>query len=177
MSRIAKYPIEIPAGVQAKIENEHIVVSGKLGTLTQFLNKDVKVELLDNKISFSLVRVTEQSKAMIGTLRALISNMVIGVSKGFERRLLLVGVGYRASVQNNIVKLQLGFSHDVLYSLPNGISAEIASPTEILIKGIDKQVVGQVAAKIRSYRSPEPYKGKGIRYADEKVVLKEAKKK
>ncbi|AFZ82994.1 50S ribosomal protein L6 [Candidatus Kinetoplastidibacterium crithidiae] len=177
MSRIAKYPIEIPAEVQAKIDGENIVVSGKLGTLTQFLNKDVKVELLDNKISFSLVQVTEQSKAMIGTLRALISNMVIGVSKGFERKLLLVGVGYRASVQNNTVKLQLGFSHDVLYSLPTGISAEIASPTEILIKGIDKQAVGQVAAKIRSYRSPEPYKGKGIRYADEKVMLKEAKKK
>ncbi|WBF65522.1 MAG: 50S ribosomal protein L6 [Candidatus Kinetoplastibacterium crithidii] len=177
MSRIAKYPIEIPAGVQAKIEGESIVVSGKLGVLTQCLDKDVKVELLDNKISFSLVQVTEQSKAMIGTLRALVSNMVMGVSKGFERKLLLVGVGYRASLQNNTVKLQLGFSHDVLYPLPNGISAQITSPTEILIKGIDKQAVGQVAAKIRSYRSPEPYKGKGIRYADEKVMLKEAKKK
>ncbi|AGF47268.1 large subunit ribosomal protein L6 [Candidatus Kinetoplastibacterium desouzaii TCC079E] len=177
MSRIAKYPIEIPEGVQVKIEQEQIIVTGKLGNLTQFLVDDVKVDLIDNKISFSLVNSSDHSKAMIGTLRALISNMVVGVSKGFERKLLLIGVGFRASIQSNVIKLQLGFSHDVLYSLPEGISAQIPVPTEIIIKGIDKQAVGQVAAKIRSYRPPEPYKGKGVRYVDEKVVLKEAKKK
>ncbi|AFZ83323.1 large subunit ribosomal protein L6 [Candidatus Kinetoplastibacterium blastocrithidii TCC012E] len=177
MSRIAKYPIDLPNNVEAKIEDNQITIKGPLGSLTQFLVDDVKVDLVENKIVFSIVRISEQSKAMIGTLRALISNMVIGVSRGFERKLVLVGVGFRASVQESVVKLQLGFSHDVLHQLPSGIIAESSTPTELVIKGIDKQSVGQVAAKIRSYRPPEPYKGKGVRYADERVVLKEAKKK
>ncbi|AGF48690.1 large subunit ribosomal protein L6 [Candidatus Kinetoplastibacterium oncopeltii TCC290E] len=177
MSRIAKYPIDLPGEVKAIIEGNQITINGPLGSLKQFLVDDVKVELIDNKIVFSIVRISEQSKAMVGTLRALISNMVIGVSKGFERKLMLVGVGFRASVQGTIVKLQLGFSHDIFHQLPSGIVAESSIPTELVIKGIDKQSVGQVAAEIRSYRPPEPYKGKGVRYADEKVVLKEAKKK
>lgn len=177
MSRIAKYPVELPKGVEAKVAADAITVKGPLGTLIQTLTGDVIVNENEGKLSFVVANDSKQAKAMSGTLRALVANMVKGVSAGFERRLNLVGVGYRAQVQGTQVKLQLGFSHDVLHSLPEGIKAECPSQTEIVIKGIDKQVVGQVAAEIRAYRPPEPYKGKGVRYSDERVVIKETKKK
>lgn len=177
MSRIAKYPVELPKGVEAKIAADAITVKGPLGTLSQALTGEVIVNENEGKLSFIVANDTKQAKAMSGTLRALVANMVKGVSAGFERRLNLVGVGYRAQIQGTQVKLQLGFSHDVLHSLPEGIKAECPSQTEVIIKGIDKQAVGQVAAEIRAYRPPEPYKGKGVRYSDERVVIKETKKK
>jgi large subunit ribosomal protein L6 len=177
MSRIAKYPVELPKGVEAKIVADAISVKGPLGTLSQALSGDVVVNENEGKLSFVVTNDSKQAKAMSGTLRALVANMVKGVSAGFERRLNLVGVGYRAQVQGTQLKLQLGFSHDVMYDLPEGIKAECPSQTEVVIKGIDKQAVGQVAAEIRSYRPPEPYKGKGVRYSDERVVIKETKKK
>ncbi len=177
MSRVAKYPVELPKGVEAKIAADAITVKGPLGTLSQTLTGDVIVNENEGKLSFVVANDSKQAKAMSGTLRALVANMVKGVSAGFERRLNLVGVGYRAQVQGTQIKLQLGFSHDVLHDLPEGIKAECPSQTEVVIKGIDKQVVGQVAAEIRSYRPPEPYKGKGVRYSDERVVIKETKKK
>ncbi|MEQ4619469.1 MAG: 50S ribosomal protein L6 [Corticimicrobacter sp.] len=177
MSRIAKYPVELPKGVEANITAEQITVKGPLGTLSQPLSGDVEIKLEDGKLNFAVANETRHAKAMSGTLRALVNNMVTGVSKGFERRLTLVGVGFRAQVQGEALKLQLGFSHDIVHPLPVGIKAECPSQTEIVIKGSDKQVVGEVAAKIRAYRKPEPYKGKGVRYADERVVIKETKKK
>lgn len=177
MSRIAKYPVELPKGVEANISAGQIVVKGPLGTLTQELTGDVVIRQEDNRLTFSVANDSRQAKAMSGTLRALVNNMVTGVSKGFERRLTLVGVGFRAQVQGNALKMQLGFSHDVVHELPEGVKAECPSQTEIVIKGADKQKVGQEAAKIRAYRKPEPYKGKGVRYADERVILKETKKK
>ncbi len=177
MSRIAKYPVELPKGVEAKVAADAITVKGPLGTLSQALTGDVIVNENEGKLSFVVANDSKQAKAMSGTLRALVANMVKGVSAGFERRLNLVGVGYRAQVQGTQIKLQLGFSHDVLHDLPVGIKAECPTQTEVIIKGIDKQVVGQVAAEIRAYRPPEPYKGKGVRYADERVVIKETKKK
>jgi large subunit ribosomal protein L6 len=177
MSRIAKYPVELPKGVEVTIKADTITVKGPLGTLSQALNGDVIVNQDGGKLSFLVANDSRQAKAMSGTLRALVANMVTGVSKGFERKLSLVGVGYRAQIQGNQVKLQLGFSHDVLHALPEGVKAECPSQTEVVLKGVDKQVVGQVAAEIRAYRPPEPYKGKGVRYADERVVIKETKKK
>ncbi|ARP97078.1 50S ribosomal protein L6 [Bordetella genomosp. 13] len=177
MSRIAKYPVELPKGVEATISAGEIVVKGPLGSLTQSLTGEVGIRQEDGKLSFAALNDSRQAKAMSGTVRALVANMVTGVSKGFERKLTLVGVGYRASVQGNAVKLQLGFSHDVVHDLPAGVKAECPTQTEIVIKGSNKQVVGQVAAEIRAYRQPEPYKGKGVRYADERVVIKETKKK
>lgn len=177
MSRIAKYPVELPKGVEAKIAADAITVKGPLGTLIQPLTGDVIVNEDEGKLSFIVANDSKQAKAMSGTLRALVANMVQGVSAGFERKLNLVGVGYRAQVQGTQIKLQLGFSHDVLHSLPEGVKAECPSQTEIIVKGIDKQAVGQVAAEIRAYRPPEPYKGKGVRYSDERVVIKETKKK
>lgn len=177
MSRIAKYPVELPKGVEATISAGQIVVKGPLGTLTQELTGDVIVRQEDNQLTFAVANDSRQAKAMSGTTRALVNNMVTGVSKGFERRLNLVGVGFRAQVQGDSVKLQLGFSHDIVHQLPAGVKAECPSQTEIVIKGADKQVVGEVAAKIRAYRKPEPYKGKGVRYSDERVILKETKKK
>jgi ribosomal protein L6, bacterial type len=177
MSRIAKYPVELPKGVEATISAGQIVVKGPLGTLTQALTGDVLVRQEDNQLTFAVANDSRQAKAMSGTLRALVNNMVTGVSKGFERRLTLVGVGFRAQAQGDALKLQLGFSHDVVHQLPAGVKAECPSQTEIVIKGADKQAVGETAAKIRAYRKPEPYKGKGVRYADERVILKETKKK
>ncbi|MCQ9327821.1 50S ribosomal protein L6 [Pelistega suis] len=177
MSRIAKNPVIVPSGVEVKIAADNINVKGPLGELNQALTGDVAVKLEDGKVSFAVANETRHAKAMSGTLRALVNNMVVGVSKGFERRLTLVGVGYRAAVQGEAVKLELGFSHDVVHPLPKGVKAECPSQTEIVLKGFDKQVVGQVAAKIRAYRPPEPYKGKGVRYADETVIIKEVKKK
>ena len=177
MSRIAKYPVELPKGVEATLSAGQIVVKGPLGTLTQELSDDVVVRQEDNQLTFAVANDSRQAKAMSGTMRSLVNNMVIGVSSGFERRLNLVGVGFRAQVQGDARKLQLGFSHDIVHKLPEGVKAECPSQTEIVIKGSDKQVVGEVAAKIRAYRKPEPYKGKGVRYADEQVILKETKKK
>lgn len=177
MSRIAKYPVELPKGVEATIRPDAITVKGPLGTMSQDLNGDVIVNEDGGKLSFIVANDSRQAKAMSGTLRALVANMVTGVSKGFERKLNLVGVGYRASVQGTSLKLQLGFSHDVIHALPDGVKAECPTQTEIILKGMNKQVVGQCAAEIRAYRPPEPYKGKGVRYSDERVVLKETKKK
>ncbi len=177
MSRIAKYPVAVPQGVQASIEAEQITVKGPLGTLTQTLNPNVDIRLEDGELTFNVANETREAKAMSGTMRQLVNNMVTGVSAGFERKLNLVGVGFRAQVQGNALKLQLGFSHDILHTMPEGIKIECPTQTEIVVKGVDKQVVGQVAAEIRAYRRPEPYKGKGVRYADEYVAIKEAKKK
>ena len=177
MSRIAKNPVAVPSGVEVNITNDNIRVKGPLGELNQPLTGDVIIKLEDNELSFDVANPTRFAKAMSGTMRALVNNMVTGVSKGFERRLTLLGVGFRAQVQGNVVKMDLGFSHDVLHELPVGITAETPTPTEIVLKGYDKQAVGQQAAKIRGYRPPEPYKGKGVRYADEYVQLKEVKKK
>lgn len=177
MSRIAKYPVELPKDVEATILPEAITVKGPLGSLSQALTGDVIVNEDGGKLSFIVSNDSGHAKAMSGTVRALVANMVIGVSKGFERKLSLVGVGYRAQVQGDQVKLQLGFSHDVFHPLPSGVKAECPSQTELVLKGVDKQVVGQVAAEIRAYRPPEPYKGKGVRYSDERVAIKETKKK
>jgi len=177
MSRIAKYPVNLPKGVEATVAQDQIIVKGPLGSLTQSLTGDVAVSLDNGVLTFVAANETRHADAMSGTVRALVNNMVTGVSKGFERKLTLVGVGYRAQIQGDAVKLQLGFSHDVVHQLPAGIKAECPTQTEILIKGSSKQVVGQVAAEIRAYRPPEPYKGKGVRYADERVIIKETKKK
>ena len=177
MSRIAKYPVELPKGVEAQIAQDQIVVKGPLGSLTQPLSGNVLIKEEGGKLTFTVADDSREAKAMSGTLRALVANMVTGVSKGFERKLTLVGVGYRASVQGDAIKLQLGYSHDIVHKMPAGIKIECPTQTEILVKGSDKQVVGQVAAEIRAYREPEPYKGKGVRYADERVVIKETKKK
>jgi large subunit ribosomal protein L6 len=177
MSRIAKYPVPLPKGVEATIAAELITVKGPLGTLTQTLNGDVRIENQNNELSFKVANESREAKAMSGTLRALVFNMVQGVSQGFEKKLSLVGVGYKAAAQGKSLNLSLGFSHPVDYALPEGIKAETPSPTEIVIKGIDKQRVGQVAAEVRAFRPPEPYKGKGVRYIDEVVIIKETKKK
>lgn len=177
MSRIAKYPVAMPKGVEATISAGQIAVKGPLGTLTQDLTGDVVVRQEDGQLTFAVANDTRHAKAMSGTVRALVANMVAGVSKGFERKLNLVGVGFRAQVQGDALKLQLGFSHDILHKMPAGIKIECPTQTEIIVKGANKQVVGQVAAEIRAYREPEPYKGKGVRYADEHVAIKETKKK
>ena len=177
MSRIANYPVDIPEKVEVKVDYDTISVKGPLGTLTQSISPKVKIERVDNRLEFKANDNSRQANALSGTTRALIANMVTGVTKGFERKLTLVGVGYRAAAQGDKLNLTLGFSHPVVHQLPQGITAVTPTQTEILIKGMDKQVVGQVAAEVRAYRSPEPYKGKGVRYADEKIVLKETKKK
>lgn len=177
MSRVAKYPVSLPAGVEAVVSGAEISVKGPLGTLTQFLLPSVSVEKEAGALVCKAVPGAVGGNAMSGTMRALVNNMVSGVSKGFEKKLTLVGVGYRAQAQGSKLNLSLGFSHPVIHEMPAGIKVETPTQTEILIKGIDKQVVGQVAAEIRAYRSPEPYKGKGVRYADEVVAIKETKKK
>jgi large subunit ribosomal protein L6 len=177
MSRIAKYPVTLPKGVEATLAAEALSIKGPLGTLTQRLRSDVKIEKEGDTLVFKALNDSDDANAMSGTLRALAANMVVGVTKGFEKRLTLVGVGYRAQAQGDKLNLTLGFSHPVAHPMPKGIKVETPSQTEILIKGLDKQLVGQVAAEVRAYRSPEPYKGKGVRYADERVVLKETKKK
>jgi large subunit ribosomal protein L6 len=176
MSRVANNPINIPDNVQVSIAPELITVKGPLGELTQELKGDVKIENAESVLTFSALKETKHSKAMSGTLRALVNNMVIGVSAGFEKKLTLVGVGYRASAQGNKINLELGFSHPISHQLPDGVTAQTPSQTEIVLKSSNKQVIGQVAAEIRAYRPPEPYKGKGVRYSDEHVVIKESKK-
>lgn len=177
MSRIAKNPVPLPKGVEIALAENEITVKGPLGALKQRVNPSVRVEQEGDKVVCKAVEGTVDGGAQSGTMRALLANMVTGVTKGFERKLSLVGVGYRAQAQGNKLNLSLGFSHPVAHEMPQGIKVETPTQTEILIKGIDKQLVGQVAAEVRAYRSPEPYKGKGIRYADERVVLKETKKK
>jgi large subunit ribosomal protein L6 len=177
MSRIAKYPVALPQGIESTITADQISIKGPLGTLTQALTGDVKVELENGQLTFVAADDSRHAKAMSGTVRALVNNMVMGVSKGFERKLNLVGVGFRAQIQGNALKLQLGFSHDIEHIVPAGIKIECPTQTEVVVRGSDKQVVGQVAAEIRAYREPEPYKGKGVRYANERVILKETKKK
>jgi large subunit ribosomal protein L6 len=177
MSRIGNLPVKIPAGVEITVDEAQIVVKGPLGTLTQALSGAVRVKREADNVVFEVADGSIEASAMSGTLRALLANMVQGVSKGFERKLNLVGVGYRAQAAGETLNLTLGFSHPVAHKMPKGVKVETPTQTEILIKGIDKQRVGQVAAEIRSYRPPEPYKGKGVRYADEVVVLKETKKK
>ncbi len=177
MSRVAKMPIAVPAGADVAITAAAITVKGPLGSLTQPLNGLVKVENKDGTLTFDVVDDSRESNAMSGTLRALVNNMVTGVTKGFEKKLSLVGVGYKAQAQGDKLNLSLGFSHPVVHAMPAGVTATTPTATEILIKGIDRQQVGQVAAEVRAYRSPEPYKGKGVRYADEVVKLKETKKK
>lgn len=177
MSRVGKMPIALPKGAEATISAEQITVKGPLGALTQRLSSLVKVSNEDGTLSFQAADESREANAMSGTLRALVNNMVNGVTKGFEKKLTLVGVGYRAQAQGDKLNLSLGFSHPVVHQMPQGVKCETPSQTEILIKGIDRQRVGQVAAEVRAYRSPEPYKGKGVRYADEVVALKETKKK
>jgi len=170
-------PVELPTGVDVQISGEAITVKGGLGTLTQGLNPLVRITRDGAVLGFEAVDESREARAMSGTYRALVSNMVVGVSKGFERKLMLVGTGYRAQSQGQNLNLSLGFSHPVVYKLPDGVKAETPAQNEILIKGADRQKVGQVAAEIRAFRPPEPYKGKGVRYSDETVVLKEVKKK
>jgi len=170
-------PIALPAGVEVTIAADRITVKGSQGTLSMPLNGQVKVVNENNTLLFSPVDESREANAMSGTLRALVNNMVTGVTKGFEKKLSLVGVGYRAQAQGDKLNLSLGFSHPVVHQMPTGVKVETPSQTEIVIKGVDKQKVGQTAAEIRAYRSPEPYKGKGVRYVDEVVVIKETKKK
>ena len=177
MSRIGKKPVPVPSGVEVTVGAAELLVKGPLGTLKQPLSRNVAVKRDGANLVLEAVGDSIQADAMSGTLRALLANMVHGVTKGFERKLTLVGVGYRAQAQGDKVNLTLGFSHPVVHHMPKGIKVETPTQTEILVKGIDKQQVGQVAAEIRRYRPPEPYKGKGVRYADEVVVIKEIKKK
>jgi large subunit ribosomal protein L6 len=177
MSRVARNPVLLPAGVEATLANGELAVKGPLGTLKQRLSPVVKVEQVENRLQFAAVGPTTKARAMSGTMRALVANMVLGVSKGFERRLNLVGVGYRAQAQGDKLNLTLGYSHPVVHPMPKGVKVETPTQTEIVIKGIDKQQVGEVAAQVRAYRRPEPYKGKGVRYFGEVIVLKETKKK
>jgi large subunit ribosomal protein L6 len=177
MSRVAKMPIAVPAGAEVAITAAAITVKGPLGTLTQPLTGQVKIENNDGTLTFAVVDDSRESNAMSGTLRALVNNMVTGVTKGFEKKLNLVGVGYKAQAQGTKLNLSVGFSHPVNKDMPAGITVATPAPTEIVIKGADRQRVGQVAAEIRAIRPPEPYKGKGIRYADEKITIKETKKK
>ncbi|RJF99735.1 50S ribosomal protein L6 [Noviherbaspirillum saxi] len=177
MSRIGKMPIALPAGVEVTIAADRITVKGSLGTLSMPLNGLVKVVNENNTLLFSPADESREANAMSGTLRALVNNMVNGVTKGFEKKLSLVGVGYRAQAQGDKLNLSLGFSHPVVHQMPAGVKCATPSQTEIVITGVDKQKVGQTAAEVRAYRSPEPYKGKGVRYVDEVVTLKETKKK
>ena len=177
MSRIAKYPIDVPGGVEIKLADEIIHVKGANGQLEFALNGDVRINHEEGQLNFEPANDSKQAKAMSGTVRSIVNNMVEGVSKGFERKLTIIGVGYRAQAQGNKLNLTLGFSHPVIFDVPEGITIETPSQTEVVIKGADKQKVGQVAAEIRRFRPPEPYKGKGVRYSDERVIRKQAKKK
>lgn len=177
MSRVGKSPIPLPQGVEVSIDGSRIRVRGGKGELAHDAHDKVKVEQADGELRVHPVDDSQAANALSGTTRAVLANMVTGVSQGFQRKLEIVGVGYRAQAQGKVLNLTLGFSHPVAYEVPEGITIETPSQTEVLVKGIDRQKVGQVAADIRGYRPPEPYKGKGVRYSDERVVLKEAKKK
>ena len=177
MSRIAKKPVEVLSGAEVNISGQTVTVKGKQGSMTLDLHDTVSVKQEDSTLTFAPNDDSKGSMAMAGTMRSLVDNMVVGVTTGFTKKLQLIGVGYRAQMQGNVLDLSLGFSHPVKYAIPEGITIETPSQTEINVKGADKQKVGQVCAEIRAYRPPEPYKGKGVRYSDERVIRKEAKKK
>jgi len=177
MSRVANSPVEIPAGVKVDLNGQALSIKGSNGTLAVDIHSNVAISQEDNLLKFAAKDAAKQSRALAGTMRALVNNMVVGVSKGFEKKLELVGVGYRCKASGNTVNLTLGFSHPVDYTLPEGVTVETPSQTEIILKSADKQLLGQVASEIRAYRQPEPYKGKGVRYSTEFVRRKEAKKK
>jgi large subunit ribosomal protein L6 len=177
MSRVGSFPIPVPKGVEVNVASGQISVKGPLGTISRMADPNVAVERNGENLMCKALGNSRQANIMSGTMRALIANMVTGVSKGFEKRLALVGVGYRAQAQGDKLNLTLGFSHPVVHQMPKGVKVATPTQTEIVITGIDKQQVGQVAAEVRGYRAPEPYKGKGVRYADEIVILKETKKK
>jgi large subunit ribosomal protein L6 len=177
MSRVGKMPIAVPQGVDVSVAADKISVKGSLGTLARPVHELVTIKNESGKVLFAPANDSAEADAMSGTMRALVANMVNGVTKGFEKKLTLVGVGFRAAAQGNKLNLQIGFSHPVAKEMPAGITVACPTQTEIVIKGADRQVVGQIAAEVRAIRPPEPYKGKGIRYADEKVSLKETKKK
>ena len=177
MSRIAKYPVPLPKGVEVTLAGGQISVKGPLGTVARAADPNVDVKKEGEQIIFKALGNSNHANAMSGTVRALVANMVTGVTKGFEKKLALVGVGYRAQAQGDKLSLTLGFSHPVVHQMPKGIKVATPTQTEIVISGIDKQLVGQVAAEVRAHRPPEPYKGKGVRYVDETIVLKETKKK
>jgi len=177
MSRIAKAPVNIPTGVDIKLDGNKMIVKGVKGQLSHMLNSTVNIDIAENVIHMKWDKDNKEATAQAGTARAILNNMVTGVSAGFEKKLTLIGVGYRAQAKENILSLSLGFSHPVDFEVPVGITVETPTQTEIVVRGTDKQLVGEVAAKIRAYRPPESYKGKGVRYSDEHVVRKEAKKK
>ena len=177
MSRVGKSPIVLPKGAEVTLADDRITVKGPLGTMSEQATSLVKVVNDNGTMTFAPVDESREANAMSGTMRALVANMVKGVTDGFERKLALVGVGYRAQAQGDKLNLSLGFSHPVVHQMPKGVKAETPTQTEIVIKGISKQQVGQVAAEVRGYRPPEPYKGKGVRYVGEVVILKETKKK
>lgn len=178
MSRVGKYPVEVPAGVTVSLNGDTVVAKGKLGELSFVLSPDlVDTKIEDGKISVAPRTESKQARMMWGTTRARLNNLVKGVSEGFQKNLELTGVGYRAALQGSNLQLSLGFSHDVILPVPQGVTIKVPQPTQIEISGSDKQVVGQIAAVIRSYRPPEPYKGKGVRYAGEQILRKEGKKK
>ncbi|AMS33374.1 MAG: 50S ribosomal protein L6 [Betaproteobacteria bacterium] len=177
MSRVGKLPITVPAKVEVTLAADEITVKGPLGVLKQAATSLVNIKRDGDKLVLEAANDSQAANAMSGTMRALLANMVHGVDKGFERKLMLVGVGYKAAAQGAKLNLALGYSHPVIHEMPEGVKAETPTPTEIILKGVDKQKVGQVAAIVRGYRPPEPYKGKGVRYSDEVIVLKETKKK
>ena len=177
MSRIAKYPVALPKGVDVNVASGEISVKGPLGTIARAADPNVEVKKDGENLTFRALGNSNHANAMSGTMRALVANMVTGVTKGFERKLTLVGVGFRAQAQGDKLNLTLGFSHPVVHQMPKGIKVATPTQTEIVITGVDKQLVGQVAAEVRAHRPPEPYKGKGVRYVDEVIVLKETKKK
>ncbi len=177
MSRVAKAPITIPAGVEVTLNGQEVTIKGAKGSLSRVVNDAVELVKEDNELRTLAREGVVNSSAQAGTARALLQNMVVGVAQGYERKLQLVGVGYRANTAGQKLNLTLGFSHPVEFDIPQGITIEVPTQTEVVVKGVDKQLVGQVAANIRAYRKPEPYKGKGVRYADEQVRRKEAKKK
>jgi large subunit ribosomal protein L6 len=177
MSRVGKNPVPVPANVEVALSPNEVSIKGPLGTLRHNLVSDIRVEREGDSLLIKPSNGSKQANAMSGTMRALLANMVKGVTNGFQKKLTLVGVGYRAQAAGDVLNLTLGFSHPVAHKMPEGVKVETPTQTEIVIKGIDKQQVGQVAADVRAYRKPEPYKGKGVRYADEKIVLKETKKK
>lgn len=177
MSRIAKEPVLVPAGLEVKLEGQELSIKSKLGQMRLTIHDKVRVTYEDNKLLVSVADDSKEANMQSGTTRALVHNMVVGLDKGFEKKLTLVGVGYRAQAKGKVLNLNLGYSHPIEHELPEGVTCETPSQTEIVLKSFDKCLLGQVAADIRAYRAPEPYKGKGVRYSDEVVHLKEAKKK